>query len=66
LFLSGLLVAAITLFLLAIGGPSQIVYLAGESLWHNLALVIGAMALAALVAAAAVAIMHRLPVWSYT
>lgn len=66
LFLFGLCVAAIALFLLAIGGPSQIVNVARGSVWHNLALVIGVIALAALVAAAAAAIMRRLPVWSYT
>jgi hypothetical protein len=65
-FLFGSCVAAITLFLLAIGGPSQIANVARGSLWHNLALVIGGIALAALVAAAVAAIRRRLPVWSYT
>jgi len=66
LFLFGLCVAAITLFLLIIGGPSQIVNLARGSLWHNLALVMGAITLAALVVAAVAAVLRRLPVWSYT
>lgn len=66
LFLFGLCVGAITLFLLAIGGPSQIVNVARGPLWHNLALVIGTITLAALVAAAVAAIMRPLPVWSYT
>jgi len=54
-FLFGLCVAAITLFLLAIGGPSQIVSLVGGLWWHNLALVIGGITLTALVVAAVAA-----------
>ena len=66
LLLFGLCVAAITLFLLAVGGPSQITNLAVPARWHTLALVVGALALGALLAAALVSLMHRLPVWSYT
>jgi hypothetical protein len=66
LFLFGLCVAAITLFLMSIGGPSQILRLARGPSWHNLALVVGAITLAALVVAAVVAVRRRLPAWSYT
>lgn len=66
LLLFGLVVAAITFFLLTIGGPSQIVNLARAPLWHNLALVVGAITLVALILVAVVAILRRLPVWSYT
>jgi hypothetical protein len=66
LLLFGLGVAAITLFLLAIGGPGQIVDLARASWWHNLALAIGLIDLVALIVLAARAVLQRLPVWSYT
>ena len=66
LLLYGLCIAAITLFLLSIGGPSQIVTLARAPVWHNGALVVGLVALVALVGAAVVALLGRLPAWSYT
>ena len=66
LLLYGLCVAAITLFLVAIGGPSEIVTLARSPVWHNGALVVGLIALAALVGAAVVALRGRLPAWCYT
>jgi len=66
LFLYGLCVAAITLFLVTIGGPSEITRLARGPVWHHGALVLGLIALAALVGAAVVAVRGRLPVWSYT
>jgi hypothetical protein len=66
LFLFGLCVAAITLFLLAIGGPAHVTDLGGPSLWHTLALVIGALAFVALGVAAILCARRCLPVWSYT
>jgi hypothetical protein len=66
LFLFALCVAAITVFLLVIGGPSQIAIVARGSVWHNSALVAGAVVLAALAAAAVVAVRRRLPAWAYT
>jgi hypothetical protein len=66
LLLFGLCVAAITLFLVAIGGPSHILRLARGPVWHNGALVVGLIALAALIGAALVALAGRLPVWGYT
>ena len=59
--LYGLCVAAIAVFLLSIGGPSQIIRLARGPVWHYGALVIGLLALAALVAAAAIALFGYLP-----
>jgi hypothetical protein len=64
--LYGLCVAAIAAFLLSIGGPSQIVNLARGPVWHYGALVVGLLALAALVAAAVIALFGCLPAWSYT
>ena len=66
LLLFGLCVAAIALFLLTIGGPSEITSLARGPVWHYGALVVGLVALAALVAAAVIALKGRLPAWSYT
>ena len=65
-FLFGLLVSAITVFLLIIGGPSQITNLAEAVHWHNVALVVGAVALTILVYAGIVAFRGHLSVWSYT
>jgi hypothetical protein len=66
LFLFGLCVAAIALFLFTIGGPSEIVSLARGPVWHYGALVVGLAALAALVTVAGSALRGRLPAWSYT
>ena len=66
MLLFGLCVAAIALFLLTIGGPSEITSLARGPVWHYGALVVGLVALAALLAAAVIALKGRLPAWSYT
>jgi hypothetical protein len=64
--LYSLLVVAIAVFLLTIGGPSQIVRLARGPVWHYGALAAGLTALAGLLVAAVVALLGRLPAWSYT
>ena len=49
LFLFGLLIAGIRVFLLIIGGPSQIGSLEADFLWHNLAIAISVISLLVLV-----------------
>ena len=66
LFLFGLLIAGITIFLLIIGGPSHILNIGRASIWHNTALVMSLISVSVLVYAAVAAIMNRLAVWSYT
>jgi hypothetical protein len=63
--LFGLIVAAIAVLLVRIGGPSEITALARGPVWHYGALVVGLIALAALVGAAVFALRGRLPAWSY-
>ncbi|MDY7078210.1 MAG: hypothetical protein SXV54_14945 [Chloroflexota bacterium] len=65
LFLFGLLIAGIAAFLLIIGGPSQIMRLGVDLLWHNLAIAVSAISLLILVYAAVAAIKNRLAIWSY-
>jgi hypothetical protein len=66
LFLFGLLIGGITIFLLTIGGPSQIRSLGVDFLWHNLAVAVSGISLVVLVYAAVNALRERLAVWSYT
>lgn len=61
LFLFGLLIAGITVFLMVIGGPSQI---GVDFSWHNLAIAVSAISLFAMVWAALAAIRNRLAFWS--
>ena len=63
LFLFGLLIAGITVFLMVIGGPSQI---GADFPWHNLAIAVSVISLFALIYAAIAAIRNRLALWSYT
>ena len=66
LFLSGLLIGGIATFLITIGGSSQILNVAQVSVWHNSAILLGAMSLLVLVYASILAIKNRLAIWSYT
>lgn len=66
LFIFGLLITCITIFLKIIGGPSQIKSLKVDYLWHNLAIVISLIALSVLLYVAICAIRNRLVIWSYT
>ena len=65
-FLFGLLISGITIFLFVIGGPRQIIDVARASIWHNSAIIVGAISLFVLVYSAILAINNHLPVWSYT
>lgn len=66
LFLFGLLITCITIFLFIIGGPSQIRNLNIDYLWHNLAIVISLIALGALLYVTICALRNHLTIWSYT
>lgn len=64
--LFGLLISGITIFLFVIGGPRQIIDIARASIWHNTAILVGAITLLIMIYSAIFAIKIRLPVWSYT
>jgi hypothetical protein len=69
LFLYGLLIGCIALFLFMIGRPPtplQITDIAQASVWHNSAIIVGAIALSVLILAAIFAFKNRLATWSYT
>ncbi len=68
LFLFGLIIASITIFLSAVGSPSpsQLLNIARASIWHNSAIIVGAISLLLLVYAAILAYKNRLASWSYT
>lgn len=66
LLLFGLLISGIAIFLLIIGGHTQIINIARASIWHNSAIVVGAISLFILIYSALQAIMNRLVVWSYS
>jgi hypothetical protein len=66
MFLFGLLIAGITIFLMVIGGPSKIGSLGEGAFWHNLAIAVSVVCLVVLVYAAGMTIKNRLAMWSYT
>ncbi len=66
LLIFGMCVAAITLFVLVVGGPSQIEKVLARPQWHILAIVVAMLVLVVLITAAVFATKGRLPCWSYT
>lgn len=66
LFLFGLMITCITIFLIIIGGPSQMRSLKVDYLWHNFAITVSLIALCILIYIAISALRNRLSIWSYT
>ena len=69
LFIFGLLIASIMIFMLAIGNPSsplKLLDIASGYIWHNSALIVGGISYLVIVYAAILAFKNRLPIWSYT
>lgn len=68
LFLFGLLISSITIFLLSHGSPRplELLEIARASIWHNSAIIVWGISFFVIIYGAILAFRNRLAIWSYT